>query len=168
MRAFRHLALETLQLPPQLVAQPLLLEHVAEPGAQQDRVERLGKVVLRAQLDAPPDRFHLARGRDHDDRGGRQQSFRGQRLEHLHAVQMRHHHIEQDDVIRRRGRPDCVDRHAPVLGMIDAGMTQPHQPSAQHIPLAWLSSTTRKRGDDGSDMTISFILALEQHPIEPR
>ncbi len=53
------------------VAQPLLLEAGADARPQQHGVERLGKVVLRPQLDAAHDAVDLVEGRDHQDRGCR-------------------------------------------------------------------------------------------------
>jgi hypothetical protein len=43
-----------------LVTQPLLLQAGADPRPQQDRIERLGEIVVGARLDAADDRIELA------------------------------------------------------------------------------------------------------------
>ena len=50
-----------------LVAQSLLLQRRVEPGAEQDRVDRLGKVVLGTQLEAPDDVVETLERRRDDD-----------------------------------------------------------------------------------------------------
>jgi hypothetical protein len=67
-------------------------------GAQQDRVERLGQVVLGARLDAADHAVGLLQARDHDHRDGVQALVRLEPLEHLEAVEIGHHQIEQDQV----------------------------------------------------------------------
>ena len=74
----------------------------AHAGEQLGQAERLGHVVLGAQLE-PRDLVHLpvARGQ-HDD--GHRVALLAQGVEHLEAVLVREHHVEDDEVGRARPR----------------------------------------------------------------
>ncbi len=50
------------------VAQPFLFQRGADARAQQDRIERLGQIVLGAGLDAAHHAVELVERRNHDDR----------------------------------------------------------------------------------------------------
>ena len=95
---FLALELDPLQVAALALAPALALQAGADPGAQQDRVERLGQVVLGARLDAADHAVGLLQARDHDHRDGVQALVRLEPLEHLEAVEIGHHQIEQDQV----------------------------------------------------------------------
>ena len=81
-----------------LVVQALLLQAGADPRLQEHRVERLGQVVLGAELDAAHHAVHLVQRRDHEDRDVAQRGIGLEPLEHGIAVQVRHHDVEQHEV----------------------------------------------------------------------
>ena len=85
-------------MPGLLIAQALLLQARAHPRAQQHRVEGLGEIVLRAQLDAADHRVHLVERRDHQDGDVAQLGVRLELAQHLGAALARHQHVEQDEV----------------------------------------------------------------------
>ena len=84
------------------VAEELALERGRHAGAQQDRVDGLGEVVVGAGLDAMDRALDLAEGRHDDDR----QRGRGRRRldapQHLDAAQPRHQQVEQHEVVAGR------------------------------------------------------------------
>ena len=88
----------------QLVVEALLLEAGADAGSQEDRVERLRQVVRRAQLDAADDALQLVHGRDHDHGDGPQPVVGLELLQHLVAVDLRHHDVQQNEVERARSQ----------------------------------------------------------------
>ena len=93
----KQLALALLEL----FLQPLDAEHRLEPRLQLGEVNGLGDVVVRARLEA----LHLVLGgverRLHDDRDERQRGVGLDAARDLHAVDARHHHVEQDQIGRR-------------------------------------------------------------------
>ena len=115
-----------------LIPEPLLLEARRDTCPQEHRVERLGKKILGAALDAPDDVGHVVRGGDHDDGNvprGRVVLDVAQRLE---PVQLRHHDVQQHEVERLGG--DQVQRAAPVLGVHD-GISLTLEPPPQHVAI---------------------------------
>ena len=66
----------------------------ANAGGQLSRVERLGQVVVGAELQAD-DAVHIfAAGREHDDRHF---AFLAQAAQDFEAIHARQHHVQQDD-----------------------------------------------------------------------
>ena len=89
------------------VAQPFPLQRRADAGAQQDRVERLGEVVLGAGFDAAHRAVKLVERRDDDDRNVVGMRRRLEPAQHLEAAHFRHDEIEQNEIEflpHRRGR----------------------------------------------------------------
>jgi hypothetical protein len=95
-----ELVLQTIEAGAHLIAQSLLFQARADARAQERRVERLGKVILGAELDAAYDAFDLVDRRDHDYRQVPQLGVALEMLEHLITVHLRHHDIEQHQIER--------------------------------------------------------------------
>ena len=65
---------------------------------QDNRVERLGNVILRAGLDATDRAVNLVQGGKHDDRQMAELGIGLDELEGMKAVQLGHDDVEQDQV----------------------------------------------------------------------
>jgi hypothetical protein len=118
------------KVPDFLVTQALLLQRGADPSLQQHRVERLGQVVLRPELDAPDGAARLViRGQD-DDRHAAERLVPLERLEDLVAVHLGHHDVQQDQV--EGPGPDPVQRLDPALGGVHR-VAEPLQPPRQQV-----------------------------------
>ena len=98
------------------VVEALARDAGVDARAQQDRAERLGQVVVGAELDAAHDAVGLLDGGDHDHRQVAQGGVRADALEHLVAVELGHEHVEQDDVERRAAVQQLPARAAVVGG----------------------------------------------------
>jgi hypothetical protein len=84
-----------------IVTQPLLLDAGREAGFQQGKLEILGQKILCPQLDGLDHAVHfLVQRRDDDDRqvAGTGGGLEG--LQHLEAIHLGHHDIEQHQVER--------------------------------------------------------------------
>ena len=115
-----QLLLQPRQMRLDLVAQPLLLERGAEPSLEQHRVERLEQIVDRAELDAAHHAVHLVERRDHDHRKIAQTRLILEPVQHPIAVDLRHHHVEQNQVEFLTAEPR--DRFLAVVGGLDPGV----------------------------------------------
>ncbi len=80
------------------VLEPFLLERRGHARAQHHGVERLGKVVGGAELDRAGDAFDLVDRGDHDDRDRPERRVLAHPLQHLEAVHLRHHDVEEHEV----------------------------------------------------------------------
>jgi len=69
-----------------------------DPRAQQNRIERFWQIILGPGLDAADDALGLRQGRDHDHRNAAQPLIRLHTHQHVKAVDIGHHQIEQDEV----------------------------------------------------------------------
>jgi hypothetical protein len=80
------------------LTQKLFFQTRADAGAEQNRVERFGKIILGAGFDAANDTFQLIDGGNHDDGDmtGLRISF--ELLQNAKAVEPWHHRVEQDNV----------------------------------------------------------------------
>ena len=87
------------------IAPALLLETGADPRLQQHRVEWLGQVVLRAELNTAHHAVEVVERRDHDHRDVAQPGIELEAPQDLEAVHVRHHDVEQDQVDRLAGEP---------------------------------------------------------------
>ena len=116
-----QLLLEPEQMGVHLVAQPLLFQAGAEPRLQQHLIERLEQIIDGTELDAAHDAGHLVERRDHDDGQVVQAALILQPAQHLIAVDLRHHHVEQDQVETFLVQP--ADRLLSVLGDLNIGIT---------------------------------------------
>jgi hypothetical protein len=98
------------------VSQPLLRQARADTRAQDVRVERLGQVIVGAHLDALDDAVGVVERGDQDHRQVHESRIGvgAQVLQQLEAVHLRHHDVEQHQVVRRglehRQRIAAVDR----------------------------------------------------------
>src|SRR5207245_7026330 len=81
-----------------LIVESLFLETSTDPGLKKHWVERLGEVVLGAELDAPHHTVDLVERRDHENRDIAKHGIGLQLLEHGVPVEIRHHHVEQDEI----------------------------------------------------------------------
>ena len=115
-----QLLLEPEEVGVHLVVQPLPFQAGAEARLQQHLIERLEQVIDRTELDAAYDAGHLVERRDHDDGQVVQAPLILQPAQHLIAVDLRHHHVEQDDVEAFLVQPR--DRLLSVLGDLDIGV----------------------------------------------
>jgi hypothetical protein len=107
---------------------PLQAELRPGPRESDREVDRLGDVVVGAELERLDDVLALRHRRDHDDRKRGLRPCLANDLEHLQAIEIRHDHIEQHEIeIPLR---DQLERPtAPVrLGDIE---TVPQEPPAQ-------------------------------------
>jgi hypothetical protein len=129
----RELALELYQVRERLVAQALLLEARADPRLEQGRVDRLGEVVLGAQLDAADHALHLVERGDHDHGQAHEAPLAAQPLEDLIAVQLRHHDVEQHEV-EGLGAQDLEGLGA-VGGHRQVAITEALETSREHVPV---------------------------------
>ena len=82
------------------VMKPLLREARVDPGSQDHRIERLRKVVVRADLDTTDDAVDLVDRRDHDHRDVVSIGHLLEPPEYRHTVEPRHHDVEQDHIGR--------------------------------------------------------------------
>ena len=82
------------------IVQLLALQAGPYAGAQQGRVEGLGQVILGPQLDAAYDTVDFVDGGNHDDGDVPQALARLHRGQHLVAVHVRHHDVEQHEIER--------------------------------------------------------------------
>ena len=80
------------------VAQPLLFEAGADAGAQEDRVEGFGDIILGAQLDAADDALDLVEGGNHDDRQMLQGGIGFHASQDFAPIEAGHEQIEQDKI----------------------------------------------------------------------
>ena len=95
-----QLAVDLLQAPRRLLAQPRERQRAGDPRDQLARGERLDQVVVGAGVDAL-DGGLLARARgQHDHRDRARALVRAQRREQPETVQARHHHVGQHEVRR--------------------------------------------------------------------
>ena len=115
-----QLLLEPEQMGIDLVVQPLPFQAGAEARLQQHLIEGLEQIIDRTELDAAYDAGHLVERRDHDDGQVVQAPLILQPAQHLIAVDLRHHHVEQDDVEAFLVQPR--DRLLSVLGDLDIGV----------------------------------------------
>ena len=76
-----------------------------DPRAQQCRLEGLAQVIDRAGFDTPHDAFGVVQRRDHDDRNFGRGGLRLQAAQDLVAADVRHHHVEQNEVEGFRLKP---------------------------------------------------------------
>src|SRR5262249_31867767 len=83
-----------------LIVQSLALQAGSYAGAQQRRIERLGQIVLGTQLNAADNAVDLVDSGNHDDRDVPQALVRLHCRQHLVAVHLRHHDVEQDEIER--------------------------------------------------------------------
>ncbi len=138
-----ELLLHPAGVPHQLVAHPLLFQARADPRPEQRRIERLGQVVFRTQLDAAHHAFHLVERRDHDDRHMAQPRILAHPLEHLVAVQHGHHDVEQHEIewtlVKQRQRFFAVfgDRQVRVAVTL--------QPARQRVPVVLVVIDNQQR-----------------------
>jgi hypothetical protein len=82
--------------------QPFALQASPDAGAQQGRIEGFGQVVLSTQLDAADDAIDLIDSGNHDDGDVPQAVIRLHCRQHLVAVYVRHHDVEQHEIERSR------------------------------------------------------------------
>src|SRR5207247_3267028 len=76
----------------------ILCERWANSRTKQRGVERLGKVVIGARLDAADDRVEFAQRRDHYDRDIPKSRIALKQHEDVIAADAGHHQIEQDEI----------------------------------------------------------------------
>ena len=81
-----------------LVVQPFALQAGTDAGAQQGRIERLGQVIFRTQLDAADDAVDLVDGGNHDHWNMPQAVACLHCRQHLVAIHVRHHDVEQHEI----------------------------------------------------------------------
>ena len=102
--------------------------------ARQDdpEVDRLGHVIVRAELERGDDVLALVLGRGHNDR----QVRRGVRLpdnpQHLEAVDTGHHDVQQHDVVL--SLPDHVERRLTAVGGVDR-VSPSGEAAGEHVPV---------------------------------
>ena len=114
-----------------LVPQPFLLESGTEARLEQNRVERLEQIVDGAELDATRHAVHLRERRDHDDGKIAQPRLILQPGEHLESVDLRHHHIEKDEV--EGAGLEARNRFLAVAGGLDLGIALEIEMKRQRI-----------------------------------
>ena len=83
-----HLPLDPREIRHLLIAPALLLEAGADARLQQHRLERLGQVVLGAELDAAHHAVEVVERRDHDHRDVAQPGIVLEAPQHLEAVDL--------------------------------------------------------------------------------
>ena len=115
-----ELLLQTSEMGVDLVAQALLLERRAEARFQQNRIEGLEQIVDGPELDATRHAVQLGQGRNHDHGKVAQPRLILEPGEHLEPIDLRHHHVEQDEVEAVRLEPR--DRLFAVARSLDVGI----------------------------------------------
>ena len=116
--------------PLERAAGALELELGAHPRVNHREVERLGDVVVRAQLEGP-DHILVAVARSrHDDRQLGERARAAQLGEHLEAVHPGHHHVEEHEIEGLGG--DQRQGGGSVRGDRDR-VAAPGQPARQHV-----------------------------------
>ena len=81
-----------------MVAQPLAAQRRVDAGLEQGRIERLGNVILGAELDRLDDVLQVLGSRDDDDADMAQPRVGAHAAQHLEAVDLRHHDVEQHEI----------------------------------------------------------------------
>ncbi len=114
------------------IAQPLALQRGVDAGVEQDRIEGLWEVVFRPGLDAAHDAVDLVERRDHDHRHMPGSGIVLEPAQHLEAVHVRHHQVEQDQ-IEFGFRQDLQRRQAAVR--LDHDMAVATEPSRQQFAI---------------------------------
>ena len=128
----------------QPVVETLFLEAGADAGAQENRVEGLRQVVRRTQLDAADDALQLVHGRDHDH-GDRAEPFVGlERLQHLVAVELRHHDVQENQI--ERSRPQELQRLAAVPRSADIRVPLATEALGQGVEVVLVVVDHQERG----------------------
>ena len=130
---FVQLRLLAPQLLARLVAQRFLLERRQHARAQQRRIERLEQEILGAELDAAHHGVDLAHRRNHDDRQVVDAALLAQAVEHAEAVELRHHDVEQHQVVAGGG--DGRERLHAVRRLVDLADAQPLEPADQQVAI---------------------------------
>ena len=87
------------------VVPAFLLEAGSDARFQQNRIEWLRQIVLGAELDAPDGAAQLIERRDHDHRDVPQLRVHLHALQHLIAIEPRHHDVEEHEVDRLGSEP---------------------------------------------------------------
>jgi len=121
-------ALDFLQVGQLAVAQPLLLQARADARLEEHGLEGLRQVVLGAALDAAHHAGQVVERGDHDHGHVARARVGLDALEHGEAVELRHHHVEQDEVERRRR--EHLEGAAAARRALD-GVALPLQPALQ-------------------------------------
>src|SRR5262249_14213804 len=101
----------------------------ADAGTQQGRIERFGQVVFSAQLDAANDAVDLVDGGNHNDGDVPQALIRLHCREHLVAVHVRHHDVEQHEI--ERPGVEQLQGLPPIGGGSDVEIALAGKPAAQ-------------------------------------
>ena len=125
-----HLLFEAIEVDLFAIAKALLVEAGVDARPQQHRIEGLGQVVLGARLDTADDAVDLVDGRDHDHRHPVHPRVGLEARQHLEAVHVRHHQVEEDQI-------EILGLHlrqrlAPAIGRADA-MAEADAPPGEQI-----------------------------------
>ncbi len=115
-----------------LVTQPFLFQGGADARPEQNRVYRLEKVVLGAQFDAANDAIHLVQGGDDDHRNVPHLGVGVHNFQHLIAVHLGHHDVQQDHVVA--AALQAFQRQSAVRRLVGQ-VTQAGDAPGQHVPV---------------------------------
>src|SRR5215813_12092504 len=98
-----------------------LLDTLVDARLQNDRIERLGQIIGRAEFDATDDALDVLNRRDHQDWNIAQFGVGAHLLQHFIAVDVGHHDIEENKVHRLRAH--LLQRFAPVCRHDELGIS---------------------------------------------
>src|SRR6185437_15484185 len=122
------------------IAQSLLLDARSHTRAQDHLIERLGKEILRASLDARRDRGQIIGSGDHHDGNVTRRLILLDAAQHLPSIHSRHPNVEQHNVARHSLHD--LQRRRAVTGGHD-GITLPLQIRSSTARLFGSSSTIK-------------------------
>ena len=111
------LELDPLKVSPFAIGPTFLFQACIYPGPQQNRIEWLGQVIIRARFNAPDYGVGLLQAGDHDDRDPSPGIVRLDLGQEFDPVHVRHQNIQQDQIKFTLGQP---------LKRDDAGFREHH------------------------------------------
>src|SRR5579863_2199853 len=116
------------------ITQPLSLEGCVNPRSEKHRIERLGNVVFGARFNASHDAVDFVQSRNHHDRNVLKGGIGFDPHQHLQTIHLRHHQIEQDQVVTRLRRR--LKRRSAIFGGVDE-MTVPAKATRQQVAVGF-------------------------------
>jgi hypothetical protein len=142
---------------------PLLLQARANAGAEKDRVERFGNVVLGAQLDTADDAFDFVERGNHDYREMAQRGIGLEARQDFAAVQARHQQIQQHQIELPGSR--AIKRVAAITDRRD-GVAELFEPAAKQFTVLLVivrqQETSLQRGGHRPVTRCAHSVALMQ------
>ena len=120
-----------IEMRPAFRPQDHLVDDRAEASLQQNRVKRLGQVILRAQFDTLDHGFEFRRSRNHDDGRPLQPPLFPHPGQDVDPVHPRHHYVEQNHV--KASARQCFQGFDTVRGLNHIAVAEASQTPCQEV-----------------------------------